>query len=130
MYFTIDFSNITDIEMIEASVDAFNCDYNKMTELFKKITSPISKEEQKDFIERISNENSPIMRTYKKVHNIKDETVEVVEVEGLAATHQDSVIIKSLLSESTRQNPGKSEFSELEKWKNSNFCSNLNLDSK
>ena len=55
----------------------------------------------------------------KKVHNIKDETVEVVEVEDLAATHQDSVIIKSLLSESTRQNPGKSEFSELEKLINS-----------
>ena len=55
----------------------------------------------------------------KKVHNIKDETVEVVEVEDLAATHQDSVIIKSLLSESTRQNTGKSEFSELEKLINS-----------
>ena len=55
----------------------------------------------------------------KKVHNIKDETVEVVEVEDLAATRQDSVIINSLLSESTRQTTGKSEFSELEKLINS-----------
>ena len=68
---------------------------------------------EKPFVEQKA-KPQPAKDEPKKVHNIKDETVEVVEVEDLAATHQGSVI-KSLLSESTRQIPGKSEFSELEK---------------
>jgi len=36
--YSIDFSDITDIEMVEASVDAFNCNYNKIIEIFNKIT--------------------------------------------------------------------------------------------
>lgn len=65
--YTIDFSNVTNTEMVEASVDSFNCNYTKMTELFKKITSPISREEQEDFIRKISLENETVMKVYTNV---------------------------------------------------------------
>lgn len=63
--YAVDFSNITDIEMIEASVDAFNCNYDKMTKLFKRITKPIKKEEQEYFIKNIAAKNSQIIEAYK-----------------------------------------------------------------
>ena len=55
--YTIDFLNISDIEMIEASIDAFNFDYDKMARIFRKITKHITKEEQEDFIKIILNFN-------------------------------------------------------------------------
>ena len=63
--YRLDFSDIKDKEMIDASIDAFNCDYDKMTEIFKKITKPIIKQEQEDFIKKISTRDSPILRVYK-----------------------------------------------------------------
>ncbi|WFA08445.1 Fic family protein [Tissierella sp. Yu-01] len=62
--YTIDFSNISDIEMIEASVDAFNCDYDKMIKIFMKITKPITKEEQEDFLKKIATNDSPVLIVY------------------------------------------------------------------
>lgn len=63
----VDFSNISGHQMIEASVEAFNCNYSKMIATFDKITTPISTEEQiqqinsimpfaMKFLEEISNE--------------------------------------------------------------------------
>ncbi|QUH20417.1 Fic/DOC family protein [Alkaliphilus sp. B6464] len=66
--YSIDFSNITDIEMIEASVEAFNCNYNKMTEIFKKATKTNSREEQVNFINSIALKNSSIVKTYEKLY--------------------------------------------------------------
>lgn len=65
--YTIDFSNISNVEMIEASIDAFNCDYDKMTRIFGKITKPITKEEREDFIEKIANKNSPVIKAYNSI---------------------------------------------------------------
>jgi cell filamentation protein len=65
--YAIDFSNISDIEMIEASIDAFNCDYDKMTRIFGKITKPITKEEQEDFIKEIAAINSPVIKAYNSI---------------------------------------------------------------
>lgn len=65
--YTVDFSNISNIEMIEASVDAFNCDYDKMTRIFGKITKPITKEEQEDFIREIATINSPVIKAYNSI---------------------------------------------------------------
>lgn len=42
----VDFSNVTGHDMIEASADAFNCDYSKMTAIFEQITTPMSTDEQ------------------------------------------------------------------------------------
>lgn len=56
--------NIADIEMIEASIDSFNCDYAKMTKIFRKITKLITKKEQEDFIKRIATKNSPAIKVY------------------------------------------------------------------
>jgi cell filamentation protein len=39
----IDFSNVSNQEMIVASVDAFDKEYGKLTEMLKRITSPIEK---------------------------------------------------------------------------------------
>ncbi len=65
--YTIDFSNISDIEIIEASIDAFNCDYDKMTRIFRKIIKPITKEEQEDFIMRMVTKNSPVIKAYNSM---------------------------------------------------------------
>ena len=67
--YSIDFSDISDIEMIEASVDAFNCNYNKMIEIFKKTTKSIAQEEQIGFIKQVITKNSPIMKAYEKYTN-------------------------------------------------------------
>lgn len=39
--FSVDFSQVTDRQMIEASATSFMCDYSKMNELFAAITSPL-----------------------------------------------------------------------------------------
>ena len=66
--YNIDFSDVSDIEMIEASVDSFNWDYTKMIEMFKKITTPIIKEEQKIFIDKISTKNSLVLKAYNNLN--------------------------------------------------------------
>lgn len=48
--FRLDFSLVTAHEMIVASADSFACDYCSINEMFDKIASPISEEEQKDAI--------------------------------------------------------------------------------
>lgn len=37
--YTVDFSNVSNIEMIVASAEAFACEYDKMNEMFRRITS-------------------------------------------------------------------------------------------
>ena len=107
----------------EVSVEKINDIALSVNSFFEKTktttaTKPqAEKTVEKPFVEQKAKPQQPAKYEPKKVHNIKDETLEVV-VEDLAATHQDSVI-KSLLSESTSQNPGKSEFGELEKLINS-----------
>lgn len=61
---TLDFSKVTDKEMIDASIDAFNCDYDKMTKIFSLITTSIKKEEQEEFIKAMSTKNSQIKKAY------------------------------------------------------------------
>ena len=62
----VDFTNVTGPEMIKASAQAFNCDYRAMTELFQKITEPISAREQEQFIKQISEKNSPVLETFQQ----------------------------------------------------------------
>jgi cell filamentation protein len=45
----IDFSDVSDAEMIEASALAFALEYDTMTEMFRRIITPISPDEQKSF---------------------------------------------------------------------------------
>ena len=65
--YSVNFADITAAEMIEASAQAFNCDYRKMTKLFQRITKPISLREQKQFIHSIAAENGPVLALYKKI---------------------------------------------------------------
>ncbi len=45
----IDFSNVSDHEMLEASALAFALEYDKMTAMLRRIVSPVSPEEQQEF---------------------------------------------------------------------------------
>lgn len=72
--YELDFSHISEIEIIKASIDSFNCDLDKMIEIFKKITTPIEKVEQEEFINKISCTNSEIKKTYNLI--IKNKPLE------------------------------------------------------
>ena len=61
----IDFSDVTEEEMIEASVDSFLKNYEKMYRIFSKITKPISKKEQEMYINIITSKNSEIRNIYR-----------------------------------------------------------------
>lgn len=106
-------------ELREVSVEKLNDIALSVNSFFDKAkttatSKPQSKKKaKKPIVEVPKAEPKPVKEEPKQVHNVETETVEVVDVEDFA-THQDSVI-KSLLSESTHQNTGKSEFSELEK---------------
>lgn len=62
----IDFSNVTARDMIEASSDAFNQDYQKMDALIEKIISEILLEEQELFIHKITTKNSPLRNIWNE----------------------------------------------------------------
>lgn len=66
--YDISFYNVSQEEMIEASVASFNCDYTKMTKIFKRIIDPITEEDQKGFIEQIASINSPVLKVYKTLN--------------------------------------------------------------
>ena len=65
----VDFTNVTGPEMIEASAQAFDCDYQKMTELFQKITTPISALEQENFIRSIAANSSPVLEFFNEAQS-------------------------------------------------------------
>lgn len=60
----VDFSDVLAKEMIEASAQAFDCDYHDMAALFRRITTPISALEQEQFIRSISAKGSPVLAAY------------------------------------------------------------------
>ncbi len=62
--FHVDFSDVASEEMIEASVDSFLKNYEKMDRIFDKITKPILKKEQEHFVNIITSKNSEIKKIY------------------------------------------------------------------
>lgn len=62
--YDIDFSKVTSSEMIEACINSFNCNYTKMTEMFQRITISIGDKELGDFINKISLNDSPVLKAY------------------------------------------------------------------
>ncbi|MDF1493952.1 Fic/DOC family protein [Caproiciproducens sp. CPB-2] len=62
--YQVDFTNVSGREMIEASADAFNCDYRKMTDLFQRITSPISSIEQEEYIRLVMPKGASFLKIY------------------------------------------------------------------
>jgi cell filamentation protein len=51
--FFVDFSDVGEKEMIEASVSSFDKEYEKMVNMFLRITSPITQQEQQAFRQKI-----------------------------------------------------------------------------
>lgn len=64
--YDISFHNVSKDEMIEASIASHKCDYRKMMEIFTKIISPITPEQQKSFIKKIATPNSPVLKVYNE----------------------------------------------------------------
>lgn len=62
--YKLDFSNVSEVEMVNSCIDSFNCNYDKMIETFKKITTPIEYKEQEEFINKISGVNSEVKKKY------------------------------------------------------------------
>jgi cell filamentation protein len=75
----VDFTEVSATEMIEASVQAFNCDYRKMTAMFHRITTPVSPREQAQFIRSLSVRSSPVQEAFE---DLKDTSDEMHEDEG------------------------------------------------
>jgi cell filamentation protein len=57
----VDFSDVGSKEMIEASVLSFGKEYSRMVEMFRRITSPITPQEQQTFCNMIG-----VNRTVRK----------------------------------------------------------------
>lgn len=72
--YSVNFANVTAKEMIEASAAAFDCDYHKMTELFRKITEPIPAQDQEQFIHSIVGKNSSVLAAYKSLVEDQEQT--------------------------------------------------------
>ena len=65
--YEVDFSDVTNEEMIVASADAFEMKYGKLNSLFERITNKISTDEQKDTIKYFFGINSPEMKYFLKL---------------------------------------------------------------
>lgn len=99
--YELDFSKIKQKQMIEASVDSFNCEYKKMEDIFKKIMEPITLSEQESYINQISIRNSPITQAYeKKILPIKRD-LEKSEYQPTAKLVNDMKKVKESFGEKT-----------------------------
>lgn len=64
--YEVDFSSVTPDEMLEASALSFDRDYSCMKEMFRRITFPISKEEQFEFLVQMTSKRGPVWIAYHK----------------------------------------------------------------
>ena len=67
--------------MIEASAFAFDCDYGAMTNLMRRITTPISRQSQEQFIMSIVTDNCPILEVWKHTQVENQEETESPHLE-------------------------------------------------
>lgn len=72
--YQVDFTNVSGREMIEASADAFNCDYRKMTDIFQRITSPISSMEQEEYIRLVMPKGGSFLKIYQELSENQQES--------------------------------------------------------
>lgn len=63
--YKIDFSNVSPEEMILASAESFACIYDGINEMFKRIATPISREEQQQWIEYFFGKHSEVMKWFQ-----------------------------------------------------------------
>jgi len=59
--YEVDFTNVSDKEMIIASAESFAKEYIKLNALFERITVPISKEEQRNAIATFFGKNNKLI---------------------------------------------------------------------
>ena len=63
--YKVDFSDVSAQEMIVASADSFACEYDKINTMFKRITTPISKENQRAAISFFFGTRSQQMKLFE-----------------------------------------------------------------
>lgn len=64
--YQVDFSDVTAQEMIVASADSFACEYDRINEMFDRITTPISEAEQEANIRFYFGSRSQAMKWFKE----------------------------------------------------------------
>ncbi|TQI68578.1 Fic family protein [Clostridium sp. KNHs216] len=74
--YQVNFTNVSAHDMIEASADAFNCDYRKMTDIFRRITSPISSIEQEEYIRHVMPKGASSLNIYEELSEHEQEPEE------------------------------------------------------
>ncbi len=62
--YDVDFSTVTQDEMISASISSFDCDYVPMEQMFSRITKPVSFVEQFQFVKKIAPIKSDLESTF------------------------------------------------------------------
>lgn len=62
--YEVDFSSVTPTEMVTASAQSFDRDYVLMKKMFHRITSTISKEEQRNFLTKMTVKRGPVWIAY------------------------------------------------------------------
>lgn len=74
--YQVNFTNVSAHDMIEASADAFNCDYRKMTDIFQRITSPISSREQEEYIRFVMPKGASFLKIHEELSEHEQEPEE------------------------------------------------------
>lgn len=64
--YDVDFSTVTQDEMIDASIKSFDCDYSPMEQMFSRITKPVSFVEQFQFIRKVAPSKSDLENAFKQ----------------------------------------------------------------
>lgn len=64
--YDVDFSTVTQDEMIDASIKSFDCDYSPMEQMFSRIIKPVSFAEQFQFVKKIAPPKSDLENAFKQ----------------------------------------------------------------
>jgi cell filamentation protein len=65
--YRVDFTNVSSVEMIEASVKAFDRDETPMCAIFKRITTPVGRDEQKAAVRATTGARSEIVKIMRTI---------------------------------------------------------------
>ncbi|MFR5875016.1 MAG: Fic/DOC family protein [Eubacterium sp.] len=67
--YEVDFSDVSEKEMIIASADSFVCEYDKINEMFNRISTPISEDRQAEYISMFFGESSEQYELFCELHS-------------------------------------------------------------
>jgi len=92
--YELNLKNISKDEMMQASIDTFNCDYNKMEDLINGSIQTLTYEKQKQECEKILVPGSEAYKIYKEFYRYLDEIKKEIVISGY---HPSEKILKSIV---------------------------------